>query len=83
VQPEPPRSPYADWRITGVVESRLGTEVWLVNDRSKERLALAVGAQVADARLVSGAGERAVFEIAGQRFEVSNGQTLEERRPVN
>ncbi|MCC6659276.1 MAG: hypothetical protein IT437_00145 [Phycisphaerales bacterium] len=83
VQAEAPRSPYADWRMTGVVESRLGTEVWLVNDRSKERLSLAVGSQVADAKLVSGAGESAVFEIAGQRYEVSNGQTLEDRRPVN
>jgi hypothetical protein len=80
--PGPPAPPYNDWRLTGVVESRLGTEAFLVNVKTQQRMTLAVGAAVADARFVSGAGERAVFEIAGQHFEVSNGQTLEQRRPV-
>jgi hypothetical protein len=76
--PAPP--PYNDWKLTGVVESRLGIEAWLVNTRSGERRTLAAGAMLADAKFLSGAGERAVFEIGGQQYEVLNGQTLEQRR---
>ena len=32
--------------------------------------------------VVTGQGEKAVFEIAGEKFEVFNGQTLEQRRPA-
>jgi hypothetical protein len=82
--PSPPApSPYADWKLTGVVASRLGVEAWLVNTRSNERLTLSVGAALAEAKFLSGEGERAVFEIGGQKFEVVNGQTLDQRRPVN
>lgn len=76
-------SPYSEWRLTGVVQSRLGIEAWLRNTRTSQTLALAVGGVVADARLVAAVGERAVFEIDGRKFEVVNGQTLEERRPLN
>jgi hypothetical protein len=78
----PPPPPYNDWRLTGVVESRLGIEAFLLNVKTQQRLTLPVGSAVADARFVSGAGERAVFEIGGQTYEVSNGQTLEQRRPT-
>ena len=79
--PAPPPIPYGDWKLTGVVESRLGVEAFMVNTKSGQRLALPPGSVVADARFVSGKGEAAVFEIAGQQYEVLNGQTLEQRRP--
>ena len=78
----PPPPPYNDWKLTGLIESRLGLEAFLVNIKSGQKMALPVGSAVADARFVSGGGERAVFEIEGQRYEVSNGQTLEQRRPA-
>src|SRR5262249_52805402 len=77
----PPPPPYADWKLTGVIESRLGVEAFLLNTKSGQRLTLAAGAAVIDAKFVTGAGEKAVFEIGGQEYEVSNGQTLEQRRP--
>ena len=79
----PPPPPYADWKLTGILESRLGVEALLVNVRSGQHVTLAAGASVVEARFVAGSGERAVFEIGGQRFEVANGQTLEQRRPLN
>ncbi len=85
--PAPPlaRPPsYDDWKLTGVVQGRGGVEAFLVNMKSGEKLTLQVGGRVLEAVLTgSGArGESAVFEIAGQRFEVSNGQLLSARRPV-
>lgn len=78
----PPPPPYADWKLTGVVESRMGVEAWVMNTRSGERRTLSAGAAVVDATFVAGQGERAVFEIGGKRFEVQNGQTLDQRRPT-
>ncbi len=77
-----PRSPYADWKLTGIVEVGVSAEAWLHNTRSNERVTLTPGRSVLDAKLIGAAGEQAVFEIRGERFEVSNGQTLEERRPA-
>jgi hypothetical protein len=85
---EPPPVPsisrpaYDDWKLTGVVQSRLGIEAFLVNTKSGQRMTLPTGSAVADARFVEGSGERAVFEIDGQQFEIINGQTLEQRRPL-
>jgi len=76
----PPPPPYGDWKLTGVVESRLGVEAFMLNLKSGERVTLASGAAVVDARFVSGRGETAVFDIGGQQYEVNNGQTLEQRR---
>lgn len=81
--PGPVPTPYSDWKLMAVVQGRLGVEAWLTNVRSQERVRLAPGNSVADAQFVLGQGERAVFEIGGQQFEVFNGQTLDERRPVN
>jgi hypothetical protein len=81
--PPGPPSPYLDWKLTGVVEAGSRVEAWMHNTRSNERLTLGVGATVADAKLLAAGGERAVFEIAGKRFEVFNGQTLEQRRPTD
>ncbi len=85
VAPTPPVSTgpgYDEWRVTGVVVGRAGVEVWLVNARTQERTVLTPGTRVLDAVFVEGAGERAVFEIDGQKFEVTNGQTLGARRPI-
>ncbi len=81
--PPGPPSPYLDWKLTGIVEAGSQVEAWMHNTRSNERLTLGVGATVADAKLLAAGGERAVFEIAGKRFEVFNGQTLEQRRPTD
>jgi hypothetical protein len=81
--PPPAPPPYNEWRLAGVVESRLGTEAFLVNIRSDERMAIGTGASVAGARLVAAEGERAIFEIEGEEFEIFNGQTFEQRRPAN
>ncbi len=78
----PQRPSFEEWKLTGVVQSRLGIEAFLVNVKNGERLSLPTGAAIADAKFVSGSGERAVFEIAGERFEITNGQTLEHRRPL-
>jgi hypothetical protein len=80
--PGPAAPPYNEWRLTGIVESRLGLEAMLVNVKSQQRMTLPIGATVAEAKFVSGAGERAVFEIGGQQFEIVTGQTLEQRRPA-
>ncbi|MBL9032222.1 MAG: hypothetical protein JNM80_11020 [Phycisphaerae bacterium] len=78
----PPPPPYHEWRLTGVVQSpRLGVEAWVVNTRTQQRLSLGVGSAIESATFVAGAGERAVFEIDGSKYEVFNGQTLAQRRP--
>lgn len=86
-QPDAPpitiRPAWADWKLTGLVESRLGTEVFLVNTKNGQRMNLAVGSAVSEAKFVGGTGERAFFEIGGEKFEVFNGQTLEQRRPTD
>lgn len=81
--PAPPAPSYAEWRLTGVVESPKGAEALLVNVKTNERSTLAVGATVLDAVFESGKGERAVFRIAQDRFEVVMGSTLDQRQPVS
>jgi hypothetical protein len=81
--PPPPPPPYGDWKLSGVVQGHAGVEAFLVNGKTGEHKSVAVGATVLDAKFVGGEGERAIFEIGGNRFEVSNGQTLAERRAVN
>ena len=79
----PVRPAWADWKLTGLVESRLGTEVFLVNTKNGQRMNLAVGSAVSEAKFLGGTGERAVFEIGGEKYEVFNGQSLEQRRPTD
>jgi hypothetical protein len=80
--PAPARPAFEDWKLTGVVQSRLGIEAFLVNVKTNQHLSLPTGSAVSEAKFVEGEGERAVFEIGGEKFEISNGQTLEQRRPV-
>lgn len=81
--PAPPPPPYAEWRLVGVMLGSRGPEALMVNTRTRESLALTKGAQLLDATMVDAQGERAVFEIAGQRFELTTGATLSQRRPVS
>lgn len=83
-KPEPPPPPpYGDWELVGVWMSGERVEAWLKNRSSNERKALVPGMGVLGAVLVSAEGERAVFEIEGQRCEVRLQQTLAQRRLVN
>ncbi|MDX2132576.1 MAG: hypothetical protein SFY69_11050 [Planctomycetota bacterium] len=87
VTPAPPPpviafAPYEDWHLHGVFEGRLGPSVLLVNTKTGAKMTVGVGGAVLDAVFVEGSGERAVFEIGGKRFEVTNGQTLAARRPL-
>lgn len=77
-----PFAPYEEWRLTGIFSGRAGPEAFLVNSRSGERRTVQRGGTVLDAVLIDAAGERALFEIAGRRFEVFNGQPLSARKPV-
>ncbi|HYE60487.1 MAG TPA: hypothetical protein VD997_00700 [Phycisphaerales bacterium] len=84
-QPAPPPqvfAPYDDWKLTGVIISGERSEALFFNTRTLAKLTVEEGAQILDAVFVEGLGEKAVIEIAGKRFEVSNGQTLAARKPV-
>lgn len=74
---------YADWLLTGVVTGRAGTEAFMRNTKTSEKVTVGVGAAVLDAKLLEGGTDRAVFEIAGKRFEIRNGETLASRRQLN
>lgn len=80
-QPPPP-NPYADWKLSAVVAGGQGVEAWLVNPVSKQSQVLRVGAKFIDAVFVEGAGERAVFEMSGQKYELLNGEPFTARRLV-
>lgn len=77
-----PAPGYGDWRLTSVVSGRRGMEAWLVNSRTSERRVLMTGDRVIEAQFVEGSGERAVFDIGGQRFELFNGDSLASRRAL-
>lgn len=82
--PPPPAAPsLADWRITAVVQSPSGPELWIVNTRSGETRTLAPGAEVLGATFVTGSGEVARIRIGEDVFEVRLGSTLAERKSVS
>lgn len=87
VDPPPPSAPphpaIDDWKLTGITEGRSGILAMLVNVKNKQSVTLPAGSAVAEAKFLSGQGEKAVFEIGGQKYEVFNGQTLEQRRPTD
>lgn len=81
--PAPPPLPlYNDWRLTSVVSGRNGVEAWLVNMKTNEGQTLRTGGKLLDVEFVEGQGERAVFLIGGEKFELYNGETFASRRPV-
>jgi hypothetical protein len=75
-------APYDDWKLTGVVVRGEATEAFFMNTRTGAKVTVEQGGQVLDAVFVDGQGEHAFIEIAGKRFQVSNGQTLASRKPV-
>lgn len=82
--PPPPLEPsLADWRITAVVQSRNGPELWLINLRTNETRMLAPGTEVLGAVFVTGSGESARIRIGEELFEVRLGSTLAERKSAS
>jgi len=82
--PPPARAfaPYEDWMLTGLFRGRHGSEALFVNKKTGSKVTVPKGGAVLDAVFIDGAGERAIVEIAGQRFEVTSGQTLASRKPA-
>jgi len=80
----PPPPPYHEWRVWGVMESRLGTEVGVRNERTGQSLLLSEGARVPGlkARFVGGSVWGAVFQIEGERYVVGLNETLADREPA-
>jgi hypothetical protein len=81
--PPAPPPPYADWRVTGVVQAVTGPQLMLVNLKTKEWKTLDVGGMVLDVRFVAGSGEVAKVAIGTTIFEVRIGQTLADRTPAS
>ncbi|MDX2017046.1 MAG: hypothetical protein SFY95_05310 [Planctomycetota bacterium] len=81
--PAPPPPPYAEWRLVGVMLGSRGPEALMVNARTREAITMTRGMQLLDATMLDAEGERAVFEIRGQRFELTTGATLSQRRPIS
>jgi hypothetical protein len=74
-------APYEDWKLTGIMNGRNGTEAFFTNVKTGAKVTVPRGGQVLDAVLVDGSGEQVVVEIGGKKFVLSNGQTLAARRP--
>ncbi|MBL8761175.1 MAG: hypothetical protein JNL50_07725 [Phycisphaerae bacterium] len=78
----PPAPPYNDWKLVGLVRTERGVEAWVLNTKTNERAVLSPGGKVLDLTFVEGAGERAVFDLGGQKFAFVNGQVLGVRTPA-
>lgn len=78
----PPPPPYNDWRLVGLVKTAKGVEAWVLNTKTNERAVLSPGGKVLDLTFVDGSGERAVFDLGGQKFAFVNGQVLGVRTPA-
>jgi len=78
----PPPPPYNDWKLVGVVRTAKGVEAWVLNTKTNERAVLPPGGKVLELTIVDGTGERAVFDIGGQKFAFVNGQVLGVRTPA-
>lgn len=78
----PPPPPYDLWRLNAVVSTGEQVEAWLVNTKSGEWKSLRPGEGVLDAVLEAAGGEKAVFRIGEQSFQVLLNETLAQRQPV-
>lgn len=75
-------APYEEWRLTGVVRGKDGPEAFFLNIKTNAKVSLLKGGRLLDATLIDAAGERAVIEVGGTRYEVTSGQTLSSRKPI-
>lgn len=80
--PPPPPPPYGDWRLVGIIETSSTSEAVMEHRRGSRTRVLNPGQRVLDAVFLGGLGERALFEIDGQRFILRVGQSLDEREPA-
>jgi len=83
VPKEPPAPSYGDWRQVGVWEGASGVWVVMSNLKTGENKVLYPGESILDVKFLDGDGERAVFELEGRRFELSNGSTLAQRKAID
>lgn len=80
----PPPPPYDQWKVTGITTTASGPELWLLNQKNKQRRVLLVSQRILGATFV-GLGpqrEQAIIEIDGERFLVGLGNTLAQRTPL-
>lgn len=83
VNSSPPPPPYHEWRLAGISESpRQGVQAMVVNMRTNQYVFLAAGEKIIEAVFLDGEGERAVFSVGDEWFEVFNGQSLSERMAI-
>lgn len=75
----PPPPPYGEWRLVGIIETSSTSEAVMERRRGSQTLVLTPGQRVLDAVFLGGLGERALFEIDGERFILRVGQSLDER----
>ncbi len=84
--PTPPPAqrfaPYEDWRLVGVLRGGHGQEAFFLNIKTGERTTVQQGGALLDAVFVGGEAGRAIIDIGGTRFEVTNGETLAARKPL-
>ena len=79
--PGPPPPPYHEWRLSGISESpRQGVQAMFVNTRTNEYVFLSPGEKILDVTFVEGEGELATLSHGDNICELTNGQTLEQRR---
>ena len=79
--PGPPAPAYHEWRLSGISESpRQGVQAMFVNTRTNEYVFLSPGEKILDVTFVKGEGELATLSHGENLCELSNGQTLEQRR---
>jgi len=81
--PKPHDPSLGDWRLTGVIESDAGVEVMITHVSGKKWRSIHPGDKVLGAVLVGASGEKAVFEIEGDRFGIWTGKTLAQRDQPN
>jgi hypothetical protein len=74
---------YEQWTLTGVAENAAGAEIWLLNSQTREAKRLALGERLQEAVFLAASGDSAEFELGQQRFQVSIGQNLGDRAPLN
>jgi hypothetical protein len=73
-------APYEDWKLTGIMNGRRGTEAFFTNVKTGAKVTVERGGQVLT-RSSSMGPARCHRRDRGKRFVLLNGQTLAARRP--